>query len=324
MLYISPTKRHLGVEILGAEEEHLDLYDALLELIECADGIDSEGAVRYTHANSHLIDFLDLVRQAGPVPQDYLDDVVSPAGAKPGPKGDDAGNDRAPGDRPKVLAFPGVDLGGTQRSPEEDEEDDEGEDDVTIPDLGDIPEDVLAALEEFRARVGAGVDGDENIEGRVLDDDLMVGLMWPEAIHVALRLNDYLGWSATTRDQDWSREIRWRPAYGTVLRFQAQLIDCICGALPARQADQARALFTDPKTSVRDFCLQYMDILSEEFVMANSRSRKAMLAPTIAEIAKPGPRNAEIQRKADAEAKKQGCDVDQISFVGEMPEGLEW
>ncbi len=323
MLYLYPTKRHLGVEIVGAEEEHLDLYDALLELIECADGIDEQGVARETPLNARLIDFLFLIRQAQPVPGDYLDDAESPAGAKP-----EAGDgDEPPAGRGKVLAFPGVTLAAPVAPSSGVEGDGEGEADWDEPfEDGDFEEglddDVRAALEELGADIGPALrDGPD---GLVMDDDLMVRLLWPEAIHLAFALNEYLGWSDATRDADWTREIRWRPAYGTVLRFQAQLMDCVCGALPARQADQARALFQSPRVSVRDLCPQYLDVLGEDFVIANAKRRRAMLAPAIAEIAKPGPRNAEIRLEAEAKAKELGCPVEEISFTGELPPDMEW
>lgn len=340
MLYLYPTKRNLGVEIVGSEEELLDLYDSLLELIECSDGMDDHGVVNLTPANAHLFDFLDLLRHPLPAEEEDFTPLQNPdSGEKTAGKKKQSDK---PGEseRPKVLAFPGVRLPEGE-NPEDDgrnesedgpadADDDaleEGFDATTfdrLQDLEDLPPDVLAALEEFRSSGQYGPRGMEDIDNLILEDDLIVRLLWPEAVHLAFSLHDYLGWSASVRDADWTREIRWRPAYGTVLRFQAQLIDCASSAVPLHQADQVRELLQNPKVSVREICFQYLDLLGEEFVRAAPKRRKAMLAPVIAEIAKPGARNAQILKEAEAKAKELGCPIDEIAFTGEIPEDTEW
>lgn len=311
---------------MGAEEEIMDLYDALLELIECADGIDDEGVVNLTDTNAHLFDFLDLLRHPEPIPEEYLAPAETPSkrgkpSATPESETDEPG-------RPKVLAFPGVTLDEVGKEADEEETDvDDDVDDLDIDGFiknADLPDDIIAALEEFRAtgKLSDALDGDD--ESLFVDDDLMVRMIWPEAVHLAFTLNEYLGWSASARDAAWAREIRWRPAYGTVLRYQAQLIDCICDALPEKQADQARELLESPKVSVKDICFQYIDLLNEEFVLATAKRRKAMLGPVIAEIAKSGPRNEKIRKEAEAKARELDCPVEEISFTGEMPADLEW
>lgn len=312
---------------MGAEEEIMDLYDALLELIECADGIDDEGVVNLTDTNAHLFDFLDLLRHPEPIPEEYLAlEGTPPRRGKPSAAPESETEEPV---RPRVLAFPGVTLdeGGKEADGEIPDDDDDDDDDLDVDDFinnSDLPDDIIAALEEFRAtgKLSDALNGDD--ESLFVDDDLMVRMIWPEAVHLAFSLNEYLGWSASARDAAWAREIRWRPAYGTVLRFQAQLIDCICDALPGKQADQARELLRSPKVSVKDICFQYIDLLNEEFVLATAKRRKAMLGPVIAEIAKSGPRNEKIRKEAEAKARELDCPVEEISFTGEMPDDLEW
>lgn len=309
MLYLYPTERRLGIEIVGAEEEHMDLYDALLELVECADGIDDEGVAQATARNERLIDFLYLLRQAEPVPGEYL--TERPSGTAKGDTSPTGGADTAgeAAARPKILAFPGVTL------PESTVTDD-GEPDGDAPgDNGDE--------DDFGSDSDNPFDEDE-IDGLVLEDDLRVRLVWTEAVYLAFALNDYLGWSNATRGEDWAQSIRWRPAYGTVLRFQAQLIDAIVSALDDPQADSARTLFESPKSAVTAVCPQYLDMLGEQMIVATAKRRKAMLAPLISEIAKPGPRNAEIRREAEAQAKELGCAAEEVVFTGEIPADIEW
>lgn len=282
MLYLYPTKRRLGIEIVGAEEEHLDLYDALLEILEVADGIDEGGLARETALNARLMDFLYLIRQAQPVPEEYLEPASE--GREPAPD-----RDRGPADgepRGKVLAFPGV----------------------TLPEEEALPE--------------AGDEGGP--DALILEDDLMVRLLWPEAVFVACALNHYLAWSENSRNADWAGEIRWRPAYGTVLRFQAQLIDTLCSALDPLQAESARDIFQSPKTSGENLCPQYLDLMSDEFIRSSANEREALLGAAIAEIARPGPRNGEVRREVESKARELGCPPEEIVFTVELPDSVEW
>lgn len=291
MLYLYPTKRRLGVEIVGAEEEHLDLYDALLEILEVADGIDEGGIARETALNGRLMDFLYLIRQAQPVPEEYLEPGTESRNPAP-----DREKEPPEGEfKAKVLAFPGVTL------PEEMSGGETGDDE------------------------GGEIDGEEaGPDALILEDDLMVRLLWPEAVYVACALNHYLAWSENSRNADWAGEIRWRPAYGTVLRFQAQLIDSLCSALEPLQAESARDIFQSPKTSLRELCPQYLDLISDEFIRASAKEREAMLGAAIAEIARPGPRNGEVRREVETKARELGCPPEEIVFTVTLPDSVEW
>ena len=152
---------------------HIQENDALLELIECADGIDDEGVVNLTDTNAHLFDFLDLLRHPEPIPEEYLAPAETPSkrgkpSATPESETDEPG-------RPKVLAFPGVTLDEVGKEADEEETDvDDDVDDLDIDGFiknADLPDDIIAALEEFRAtgKLSDALDGDD--ESLFVDDD---------------------------------------------------------------------------------------------------------------------------------------------------------